>query len=70
MPSDKEFKCPFYGSHKKKKRLTCEGGTGITFPDHTAAERYFCLYCTSGKGWESCSIAEMLNEYYERKYER
>lgn len=61
----KTWECPFY---KWDARLAvyCEGGK-ITFPDRKALEDYSEKHCTSLNGWEMCSLAESLLQYYERK---
>lgn len=59
------YQCPFY---KKSLPLSlhCEGAD-ITFPDVTAARDHVCAFCANEFGWRKCSVAIMLQRYYDRK---
>lgn len=62
--SHKTFICPFF---KQDERLCirCEGGK-IKFPDRKAAAEFQDRYCASHQ-WQECSVAQALNDYYNRK---
>ncbi len=57
--------CPFY-KRKKFLSLFCEGGE-FKFPDNKAQKEFKSDFCTNIKNWHNCSVACMLENYYERK---
>ena len=45
--------------------VPCEGGC-VAFPAREAAAEYARRYCGAVDGWQACSIAQGLRQYYER----
>lgn len=62
--SGRDWVCPYY-KWDKKMQVYCEGGT-VKLPDRDVFREYVGAYCSALDGWESCSIARALTEYYER----
>ena len=63
----KPWQCPFF-VWDEKRCVACEGGCRISFPDRDAAVSYMDGFCASREGgWKECSIAKMLNEFYDRE---
>lgn len=58
----KPWKCPFF-TGDESLILYCEGAK-IKFPDKKAAREFLFYYCN--RNWESCRIAQMMQDYYER----
>ena len=65
------IECPFYRTYRHadfntngKSTLSCEGGT-VKFGDYQSYVLFVHRYC--GKDWKRCTIAQSLNEWYERK---
>ena len=56
--------CPYF-IWDEKQTIGCEGKTVIRFPDVNAVKDYINKYCANSD-WKNCSIASMMNEYYER----
>lgn len=63
--SSKTWACPFLKWDEKRK-VHCEGGCCVSFPDRKAYAEYTTRYCASLQGWKDCTIAAALLEYYER----
>ena len=62
--SNKYWTCPFF-RWDEKLNIHCEGGR-IRFPDQRALNEYAQRHCASPDGWQTCSMAASLNQYYER----
>ena len=60
----KTWCCPFW-QWKKPLEVHCEGGC-LVFPDAEARRLYIGRHCATINGWEDCTIAKNLMEYYER----
>lgn len=60
----KTHTCPFW-KWEKGKAMSCEG-CRMAFPDDDAKREYIERYCASLTGWEECSIAGNLLQFYER----
>lgn len=73
MPSDhwhKKWTCPFYAS-SGKTHVACERGSRMAFPNVSAALTYFDRRCASPEMcWKECSIARMLNDYYDKERDK
>ena len=65
----KRLECPFIIANYKDKRnenkLTCEAGK-LSFPDGESFDDYVDTYCANQCGWSKCSMAVILQRYYER----
>ena len=61
------MQCPFYKS-ESQLRLYCEGGC-MKFPDVTARRDYLENYCANHINWQKCSVAHLMQRYYDRKDE-
>jgi len=57
------WQCPFF-KWDGKMEVSCEGGR-VKFPEAEDAKGYFEKYCAGD--WKNCSIARMLNQYYDRE---
>lgn len=55
-------RCPFYLRDRDNK-ITCEAGRQ-RWPDMQAKRTYLRDYCAGD--WEHCTVARILQEYYER----
>ena len=64
---NKYWACPFF-KWDGAKDINCEGGR-ITFPSPDAANEYMNTFCAHNPGWENCTVAKTLYEYYERTEE-
>lgn len=62
--SNKNWRCPYF-SWDEHCAVHCELGQRVRFPDDSAAAAYTYKYCCSFE-YSECSIAAMLNDYYER----
>ena len=62
--SHRTWACPFYRWDERCK-VHCDGGC-VAFPDRKAAAEYARRYCGAVDGWQACSIAQGLRQYYER----
>ena len=60
------YTCPYF-SWVTKDKLVCERGCSVIFSDKAEAKRYLRAYCC--KDYMACTIAKMLNEYWEGKNE-
>lgn len=56
------YKCPYF-SQVTKYKLICERGCTIWFKDKHEAKRFLKNYCCGD--YNQCSIAHMLNEFWE-----
>lgn len=63
--SHKTWTCPFF-TFDEPRRVHCEAGR-IGFPDRPTANGYMNRFCAGGNGWQKCSLACALVEYYEGK---
>lgn len=63
--ASREWICPYF-SRVYKDSVHCEFGQRLKFPDHKLAESFFEAYCCSHE-YKQCSIANMLEEYYEQQ---
>ena len=61
----KYWACPFF-KWDAAKDVNCEGGK-ISFPTSEAANAYMNAYCANNPGWETCSVAKALYEFYEKQ---
>jgi hypothetical protein len=61
----KLYACPYW-SWEKPLEIHCEMAK-IKFPDQATRNKYICRYCASINGWQTCSIAQELNERYENE---
>lgn len=66
--SNKTFVCPFF-SWDERLCIHCEGGR-IRFPDRQTAGEYIDQHCASVDGWRSCTVARMLETFYDGRNER
>jgi len=64
---NKYWMCPFF-KWDGEKDVNCEGGR-ISFPSRDAANEYMNTFCADNPGWENCTVAKKLYEYYERTEE-
>ena len=58
------WSCPFF-AWDAKRVVKCEAGR-ITFPDREAEREYHKRFCANVNGWPGCSLAQSMNEYYDR----
>lgn len=63
--SHRYWVCPYFGKDERLK-ISCEAGI-VRFPDRKAITRYADDYCCHMPGWESCSMAAMLNRHYDEQ---
>lgn len=63
--SHKTWACPFF-RWDERMCVHCEGGK-VDFPDMDTRGEYIDRYCASVPGWEKCTIASSLENFYERK---
>lgn len=56
--------CPFY-SWEEKHKVHCEGGV-MNFLDAEAMREYISQYCAQNPGWKKCTVAQNLQNTYER----
>ena len=61
-----EYICP-YLTQVIKHRVTCERGCCVIFSKAEEARRFLRTYCCGDYG--ACSIAKMLNDYWEGEEE-
>lgn len=61
----KTIYCPFW-KWCEETRVHCEGGK-LVFPDRAAKEAFTGTLCGNRWDWRRCSLARMLNDYYERR---
>ena len=59
----KPWACPYF-KWDTKKNLACEAGS-LAFPSVRIACRYYDQYCANVPGWEKCTMAQAMTEYYE-----
>lgn len=59
----KTIYCPFWGWNDSQN-IHCEGGK-LTFHDRQARRDYANRFC-GDEQWKKCTLARMLEEYYER----
>lgn len=64
---NKYWTCPFF-KWDGKTDVNCEGGR-ISFPSEEAANEYMTAFCANNPGWENCTVAQKLCDYYERTEE-
>ena len=62
--SRRRWACPFF-RWDEMRRVNCEAGK-LSFPDGVAKRNYADEFCGSVCGWESCTAARMLVDYYDR----
>lgn len=55
--------CPYF-RYDEKACVTCEGGSKIRMPDIDSYIDYIERYCTSVNGWQKCSVAKNITDYY------
>lgn len=64
--------CPFVKTDELGKRgrnvLSCERGK-LIFNDKESMRIFMAKYCGSLYGWESCSLAGSLIDYYKNREE-
>lgn len=61
------MQCPFF-KRECYLKLYCEGAS-MKFPDTEARGEYVGKYCAALHRWKECSVADMLENFYERKEE-
>ena len=61
----KTWSCPFF-TWESERAVHCEGGR-LRFKDFTSEAAFTRRYCEGITGWQSCSVAKALLEYYDRK---
>jgi hypothetical protein len=61
--------CPYFRWDERRK-IHCEGGCVLSFPDGPALREYIDRHCASVSGYPSCTVAEMRAKYYERTEEK
>lgn len=59
------YQCPFFRWEEKRK-IHCEGGQ-LCFPDLDSMGEYIDKFCAKSPGWQSCSVAGNMQDYYRRK---
>lgn len=59
------MQCPFFKRDCYLK-LYCEAGT-VKFPDWQGRGEYVESFCANARNWKNCTLAPMLEKYYERK---
>jgi hypothetical protein len=60
------YQCPFFRWEENHIKIHCEGGM-ITFKDAEAMTDYIDAFCANHPGWEGCTVAQNVNDFYERK---
>ena len=60
--------CPFW-KWDGDMTVNCCGGR-IVFPSRKAADEYMTAYCANNPGWENCTVAKKLYDFYERSFDR
>ena len=60
--------CPYY-KQRSMFGVTCEGGE-ISLPDIETARDYKTHFCWNEVAWRHCSIAIIMQRYYDREEER
>lgn len=64
----KYFVCPFFKWDEEKK-VACEGGSKLLFPNKNVACEFMDRYCANNPGWKMCTFAQTLLRYHERNEE-
>lgn len=64
--SSRLWACPFLKWDERLK-VHCEGGCCVSFPDARARAGYIAQYCANMQGWQGCTIAAALLDYYDRR---
>lgn len=59
------FVCPYY-QQTREKRVCCEGGSRVSFPDKQAMADYVARYCANLPDWSRCTLARARSRYHER----
>jgi len=62
------YECP-YCTGTEHDRVRCEDGSRVVFPSMGACKRWLRKYCADPKGWEQCTISQMMTEQIELKME-
>lgn len=57
--------CPYF-RWEGNLCVHCEGGV-MTFKDRDAQAHYIDAYCADHPGWQGCTVAQNVNDFYERK---
>lgn len=60
----KYWACPFF-RWDGYADVHCGDGSKIIFPDPDTANAYMTAYCASNPGWQACSVARALYDYYD-----
>ncbi len=71
-PEDTEYRlgiCPYYIRDRGKGVVYCECAK-FRFPDKQARRDIVYGYCAHPEGYKRCALKQMMDSYYERKYER
>lgn len=60
--------CPYYMRDRGKGVVYCECAK-FHFPDKQARREIVYGYCAHPEGYKRCALKQMLDGFYERKYE-
>jgi hypothetical protein len=59
------YQCPFFRWEDQLK-IHCEGGV-LRWPCYEAMQNYIDAFCACSPGWKNCTVAQNVNDFYERK---
>ena len=60
--------CPYYMRDRGQGVVYCECAK-FRFPDKVARREILYSYCAHPDGYKQCVLKQMMDRYYERKYE-
>lgn len=69
----KKYWCCPYLVGTDMRRVSCEGGTCLRFPDRKTAKDWLEKYCSCENAdaydgrWKQCPIAKIYEDFYERQ---
>lgn len=61
--STRRWECPFF-RWDERRCIHCEGGR-MHMQDLESYRRYVRTYCDNSGGWENCTMARSLMDYYD-----
>ena len=65
----REGVCPYYQRDRGHGHIYCEG-TVFRFPDIRARREFVYAYCAHPAGFGQCPLKQVMDHYYERKFDR
>ena len=61
--------CPYLKNTKKSDGALCECAR-FTFPDKESRREVLYGYCGHPDAWKKCMLKQILDRYYDRKYDQ